>query len=176
MTAPGNGDRRIALKTIVVGGSAVFGVGAAAPALRLALAPVTDGAKSEDTWIRIAKLADLKDGEPRRVPVLAEVTDAWTKYTKENLGAVWLIRNRDEVRAMSVTCPHLGCGIEKSEKGFGCPCHTSNFDGAGKRVSGPSPRDMDSMETRVVGDGADRSIEVKFKKYRQGIPEREEIG
>jgi quinol---cytochrome c reductase iron-sulfur subunit, bacillus type len=176
MAQSSNEDRRGALKTIVVGGSAVFGAGAAVPALRLAMAPVLSATHTEGRWIRIARLADLKDGEPKRVAVISEVTDAWTKYARENLGAVWLLRNRDEVRALSVTCPHLGCGIEKSEAGFGCPCHTSNFDPMGKRVSGPSPRDMDPLETRVVGDGPERSVEVRFMKYRQGVPEREEIG
>jgi len=176
MAQSSNEDRRGALKTIVVGGSAVFVAGAALPAGRLAMAPMLSATHTEGRWIRIARLEDLKDGEPKRVPVISEVTDAWTKYARENLGAVWLLRNRDEVRAFSVTCPHLGCGIEKSEAGFGCPCHTSNFDPTGKRVSGPSPRDMDSLETRVLGDGADRAIEVRFQKFRQGIPEREEIG
>jgi quinol---cytochrome c reductase iron-sulfur subunit, bacillus type len=176
MAQSSNEDRRGALKTIVIGGSAVFVGGAVVPAARLAMAPVLSATHVEGRWIRIARLSDLKDGEPKRVPVISEVTDAWTKYARENLGAVWLLRNRDEVRAFSVTCPHLGCGIEKSEGGFGCPCHTSNFDAAGKRVSGPSPRDMDTLETRVVGDGAERAIEVRFQKFRQGIPEREEIG
>jgi menaquinol-cytochrome c reductase iron-sulfur subunit len=176
MTKSDDGDRRGALKTIVVGGSAVFVAGAGLPAVRLALAPAFQTTKSEGRWIKVARLSDLKDGEPKRVPIISEVVDAWTKYNKENLGAVWLLKNRDEVRALSVTCPHLGCGIEKSEHGFGCPCHTSSFDPAGKRLAGPSPRDMDSLDTRVIGDGDDRSIEVRFKKYRQGVPEREEIG
>jgi menaquinol-cytochrome c reductase iron-sulfur subunit len=176
MAQDGNTGRRDALKTIVVGGSAVFVAGAAAPAVRLAMAPAFEHTHTEGKWIRVARLSDLKDAEPKRVAIISEVTDAWTKYAKENLGAVWLIKNRDEVHAFSVTCPHLGCGIEKAEKGFGCPCHTSVFDDAGKRVSGPSPRDMDAIDTRVSGDGAERSIEVRFKKFRQGIPEREEIG
>jgi menaquinol-cytochrome c reductase iron-sulfur subunit len=176
MTKSGNDDRRTALKAIVVGGSAVFGGVAAAPSIAVALAPAITSSKGDDRWTRVARLSDLKDGEPKRVPVLAEVTDGFTRYTRENLGAVWLMRNRDEVRALSVTCPHLGCGVEKAESGFGCPCHTSVFDATGKRTAGPSPRDMDSMDTRVVGEGADRIIEVQFKKYRQGIPEREEVG
>jgi menaquinol-cytochrome c reductase iron-sulfur subunit len=176
MAHTGDGNRRVALKTIVVGGSAIFGVGAAGPAVRLAMAPALDHTKTEGRWIKVALLSDLKDGEPKRVPIISEVVDAWTKYNRENLGAVWLMKDRDEVRALSVTCPHLGCGIEKQDKGFGCPCHTSAFDGAGKRMSGPSPRDMDPIEARVIGDGAERSIEVRFKKFRQGVPEREEIG
>jgi menaquinol-cytochrome c reductase iron-sulfur subunit len=170
------GDRRVVLKTIVAGGSAAFGAGIGVPVLRTALAPAVSASQGSDKWIRLARLNDLKDGEPKRVPVISEVTDAWTKYARENLGAVWLLRNRDEVRALSVTCPHLGCGVEKTPTGFGCPCHTSNFDTAGKRTAGPSPRDMDSLDTRVVGEPTERYVEVRFKKYRQGIPEREEIG
>jgi menaquinol-cytochrome c reductase iron-sulfur subunit len=174
--AHGGDDRRGALKTIVVGGSAVFVAGTAGPAIKLAMAPALGNTKTEGRWIRVARLADLKDGEPKRVPVISEVVDAWTKYAKENVGAVWLLRNRDEVRALSVTCPHLGCGIEKSANGFGCPCHTSAFDANGKRVSGPSPRDMDPVEARAVGDKDERWVEVRFLKFRQGVPEREEIG
>ena len=140
------------------------------------MAPALETTHTEGKWIRVAKLSDLKDGEPKRVPVISEVVDAWTKYNRENIGAVWLLKNRDEVRALSVTCPHLGCGIEKSTEGFGCPCHTSAFDKGGKRVSGPSPRDMDPIDARVVGDKDERSVEVRFKKYRQGVPDREEIG
>jgi cytochrome b6-f complex iron-sulfur subunit/menaquinol-cytochrome c reductase iron-sulfur subunit len=175
--AHGDGDdRRGALKTIVVAGSAIFGAGTAGPALRLAMAPALETTHTEGKWIRVARLSDLKDGEPKRVPVISEVVDAWTKYNRENIGAVWLLKNRDEVRALSVTCPHLGCGIEKSAEGFGCPCHTSSFDKGGKRVAGPSPRDMDPIDARVVGDKDERSVEVRFKKYRQGVPDREEIG
>jgi menaquinol-cytochrome c reductase iron-sulfur subunit len=168
--------RRGALKTIVAVGSAIFVGGAATPAVVVALAPALSKSQSNDKWVRVARLSDLRDGEPRRAAVLSEMTDAFTRYARENLGAVWLLRSGDEVRALSVTCPHLGCGVERSEKGFGCPCHTSAFDPLGKRLSGPSPRDMDPIDARVVGDGADRLVEVRFKKYRQGVSEREEIG
>ena len=176
MTDSGNDDRRGALKVIVAGGSALFGGVIAAPAVGLAVAPALEKSQGGEKWIRVARLSDLKDGEPKRTAVISEMTSCFTKFAKENLGAVWLLRNRDEVRALSVTCPHLGCGVEKAENGFGCPCHTSAFDAAGKRTAGPSPRDMDPVDTRVVGDGADRIVEVRFKKYRQGVPEREEIG
>jgi menaquinol-cytochrome c reductase iron-sulfur subunit len=177
MTQAGNdGDgRRKALKNLVVGGTAVVAVGTAAPPVRVLLGPVFDTAGSKEKWTRVARLADLTDGKPKRVAVVAEMQDAWTRYEHENLGAVWLLRDKDEVRALSVTCPHLGCGIEFTGSDFGCPCHTSSFDAAGKRKSGPSPRDMDPVDTRVIGDGAERIVEIKFKKYRQGVAHREEI-
>lgn len=169
-------DRRVALKAIVVVGSAIFVGGAAAPAVAVALAPVLSKSSGSDKWVRVARLSDLKEGEPKRAAVISDMTDAFTRYAKENLGAVWLLRQGDHVQALSVTCPHLGCGVERSQNGFGCPCHTSAFDIDGKRVSGPAPRNMDSLDTRIVGEGADRAVEVQFKKFRQGIPEREEIG
>jgi Rieske Fe-S protein len=168
--------RRAVLKTMVVGGSTAFVAGTVVPAGRLLVGPVLAAGHAKGRWISIARLADLAEGESKRVPVIAEVIDGWTRYTRENLGAVWLSRIGDEIRALSVTCPHLGCSVAKSESGFGCPCHASNFDVAGKRVSGPSPRDMDALETRVVGAGAERTIEVRFQKFRQGIPERDEVG
>ncbi len=169
-------DRRGILKAIVAGGSVLFVGGAAAPAAAIALAPALTKSGGHDRWVRVARLADLKDGEPRRAAVISEMTDAFTRYAKENLGAVWLIRSGDQIRALSVTCPHLGCGVEKTPTGFGCPCHTSAFDPTGKRNAGPTPRDMDPMATRVVGEGEERMVEVQFKKFRQGVPEREEIG
>jgi menaquinol-cytochrome c reductase iron-sulfur subunit len=169
-------ERRGALKAVVAVGSVVFIGGAAAPAVTAALSPVLTKSAGAGIWVKVARLDDLKEGEPRRAPVFCELTDAFTRYAKENLGAVWLMRASDQVRALSVTCPHLGCGVEKSESGFGCPCHTSAFDESGHRVAGPAPRDMDPIETRVVGSGPDRVVEVQFKKYRQGVPEREEIG
>lgn len=171
-----NEERRGMLKGLVAAGSAVFVGGVAAPAVTIALAPILKKSDSNEKWVRVARLSDLTEGEPKRAPVISEMTDAFTRYAKENLGAVWLVRTGDSVRALSVTCPHLGCGVEKSPTGYGCPCHTSVFDPSGKKVSGPAPRDMDVMETRVVGEGIDRTVEVQFKKYRQGIPEREEIG
>jgi len=181
MAHPGDDDsvddeRRGALKAAVALGSAAFVGAIAAPPVTAAIAPALTKSEGAENWVRVARFADLKEGEPRRAAVLSEMTDAFTRYAKENLGAVWLIRTGDQVRALSVTCPHLGCCVERSENGFGCPCHTSAFDSMGKRTAGPAPRDMDPIETRVAGAGGDRMVEVCFKKFRQGVPEREEIG
>jgi menaquinol-cytochrome c reductase iron-sulfur subunit len=177
MARDGNDEhgRRSTLKKLVTGGTAVVAAGTALPPVRLLLAPVFDASGAKEKWTRVARLADLADGKPKRVAVVAEMRDAWTRYDRENLGAVWLLRDKDEVRALSVTCPHLGCGIEFTGTDFGCPCHTSSFDQDGKRKSGPSPRDMDAIDARVIGDGPERVVEVKFKKYRQGVAGREEI-
>jgi Rieske Fe-S protein len=78
------------------------------------------------------------------------------------------------VRAWSVTCPHLGCAIDRSATGpgFACPCHDSTFDGEGRRLTGPSPRDLDSLDTRVE----DGFVLVDFRRFRQGTPDKLPIG
>jgi menaquinol-cytochrome c reductase iron-sulfur subunit len=112
------------------------------------------------------------------VRVVADATDAWTVSPNETLGAVWLLRDRDEVRALTAVCPHLGCSIDLAPDGagFACPCHDSAFDRDGTRRSGPSPRDMDPVPARVTGAGGDRVVEVELRRFRTGVAHREEIG
>ena len=85
------------------------------------------------------------------------------------LGAIWVIREGEKIRAMSASCPHLGCGIELNDdkKSFNCPCHASRFALSGAPETGPSPRPMDPLATRVV----DGWLEVDFRRYRDGTAE-----
>jgi menaquinol-cytochrome c reductase iron-sulfur subunit len=92
------------------------------------------------------------------------------------LGSVWLVRRGDTVLAFSSVCPHLGCSVnavgvtEGKPGGFACPCHTSAFDEAGKRTSGPSPRDLDPLNTKIE----DGFVAVEFRRFRIGIEDRVE--
>lgn len=166
-------DRRNALKVIAVTGG-IAGAGALAlPAARFVVAPAAGGAGG-GRWIRTVALEALKEGEPKRVALVADHKDAWTLEKQVELGAVWLLREGDAVKAWSVVCPHLGCAVDKSatEPGFNCPCHDSSFDPAGRRLSGPSPRDMDALATRVE----DGFVVVEFQRFRQGTPEKTPMG
>jgi cytochrome b6-f complex iron-sulfur subunit/menaquinol-cytochrome c reductase iron-sulfur subunit len=119
-------------------------------------------------------LHSLTEGEPKKVSIVADQRDAWTLTKDVELGAVWLIRQGDRVLALSATCPHLGCSVNRSAdaSGFACPCHTSTFDAAGHRTAGPSPRDMDPLDTRVDGG----FVLVDFRRYRMSVPGRVEVG
>ncbi|MDP8999521.1 MAG: ubiquinol-cytochrome c reductase iron-sulfur subunit [Myxococcota bacterium] len=166
-------NRRTALKTLVVAGGAV-GCGAlAAPAVRLLLAPAGGGSVG-GRWIRTLRLDALSDGEPKRASLIADHRDAWTLEKAVELGAVWLLRTGEGVRAWSVTCPHLGCAIDRGANavGFNCPCHDSSFDPDGRRLSGPSPRDLDALATRVE----DGFVLVEFRRFQQGIAEKVTVG
>lgn len=166
-------DRRGALRTLAVAGG-VIGCGALAlPAVRVLVAPAAGGASS-GRWIPTVRLETLHEGQAKRVVLIADHRDAWTLEKAVQLGAAWLLRTGDLVQAWSTTCPHLGCAVDRSATapGFVCPCHDSSFDPDGRRLSGPSPRDLDSLATRI-DDGV---VLVEFHRFRQGTPDKTPIG
>jgi Rieske Fe-S protein len=142
------------------------------PTVRFLLAPVSSGAGAGN-WIKTVPLDSLSDGEVKRVALVADHRDAWELEKQVELGAAWLLRKGSAVVAWSTVCPHLGCAIGKaaSGPGFNCPCHDSSFDADGQRQTGPSPRGMDSLATRVD----DGFVMVQFQRFRQGTPEKDPI-
>jgi menaquinol-cytochrome c reductase iron-sulfur subunit len=167
------GGRRAALKTLACAGGAVGCAALATPTVRFLVAPATGGAGS-GRWIKAVPFASLGEGEPKRVALVADHRDAWTLEKQMELGAAWLLRHGDAVTAWSVVCPHLGCAVTRSGSGpgFYCPCHDSAFDADGNRLTGPSPRALDALATRIEGG----VVMVDFQRFRQGIPEKEPVG
>lgn len=166
-------SRRGALRALVVGGGVVGTCAIVAPTVSFLAAPARGGA-GEGRWIRTVPLDSLRDGEPKRVALISDRRDAWTLEKAVELGAAWLLRTGETVRAWSVVCPHLGCavGLSASGPGFYCPCHDSSFEPDGRRINGPSPRDLDSLATRVE-DGV---VLVEFQRFQQGIAVKVSIG
>jgi Rieske Fe-S protein len=146
----------------------VVAAAAAAPTLAVVVSPLASAGNAAARWVRAARLDQLKDGEPRRVAMIADRRDAWTVERDVELGSVWLVRQGDQVVAFSSVCPHLGCSVNSVPGGFQCPCHTSAFDAAGKRTAGPSPRDLDTLETKVEGG----QVLVAFRRFRIGASEK----
>ncbi len=166
-------DRRTVLKVLtgVLGGGAAAIV--AGPAVRAIVAPVTlDPVRGVGDFVRLANLEQVpEDGTPLNVAVVIEQPeDAWNKLPPTQVGAVFLVREGTNVTAFSTICPHLGCGIDyvPDQSAFACPCHESSFAKDGAVAAGPSPRGMDTLETRVV-EGA---IEVKFEKFKIGTSDK----
>jgi menaquinol-cytochrome c reductase iron-sulfur subunit len=168
-----NSDRRKVLKALAAAGGAV-GCGAlAVPTVRFLVAPASGGGGG-GRWIKTVALDALHEGEPKRVALVSDRRDAWTLEKAVELGAAWLVRKGDAVIAYSVTCPHLGCAVDRASNGpgFYCPCHDSSFDVAGGKLNGPSPRALDALETRIE----DGFVLVHFERFRQGIPEKVAVG
>jgi Rieske Fe-S protein len=165
-------NRRDALKTVAAVAGAV-GCGAlAVPTVRFLVAPAL-GAAGAGKWIKTVPLDALSEGEPKRVALVADRRDAYTLEKDVELGAAWLLRKGSEIVAWSIVCPHLGCAVDRSAAGpgFNCPCHDSSFDADGKRLTGPSPRGLDTLAAKVE-DGA---VHVEFQRFRQGTPEKEPV-
>lgn len=167
-------ERRGALQALVALGSLAYAGAIAAPAARYIASVGSKDGQGRARWVRVGRVADLPAGEPRRLHVVGDERDAFTLTRDQMLGSVWVVREGAGVRAMSATCPHLGCSIDVNadKKSFGCPCHASRFAISGATEAGPSPRGMDPLETRVV----DGWIEVDFRRFRQGTTTREEVG
>lgn len=166
-------ERRRALTLLVAAGGAAFACALAVPASVFVTAPLRERGKGGANWVKTVRLASLDEGVPKKVGIVADQRDAWTVAKDVELGAVWLVREGARVRALSATCPHLGCSIQAlPSRAFGCPCHTSEFDPSGRKVRGPSPRDMDALETKIE----EEYVFVDFHRFRTGTDAREEIG
>lgn len=133
-------------------------------------------------FLRVTSLAALPDGTPRRFPVVADRTDAWNRFAKEPIGAVFLRRTGDPdnpVQALHVVCPHAGCHVQYKQAPDGgkffCPCHGASFDLSGKRLEDPSesPRPMDELEVdpQRLQQG---EVWVKFQNFKTGTSEKVE--
>jgi menaquinol-cytochrome c reductase iron-sulfur subunit len=173
-SAPG-GEVDPARRALIVLGGVLYAAAIAVPAVGFATGASPAATDGKARWVRVGRLADLEPGKPRRLKVVADERDAFTVTKDQVLGSVWLIREGEGVRALSATCPHLGCSIDASAdaKSFGCPCHASRFSLAGVVEEGPSPRAMDPLDARVTADGL---VEVDFRRFVTGISARKEAG
>src|SRR5262245_38915632 len=126
---------------------------------------------------RVASVEALPaDGTPVRVPVIADLTDAWNREPNQPVGAVYLRKTAQGVECFNAICPHAGCsvGYAADRKVFQCPCHTSSFQLTGQRIlPSPSPRDMDALK---IDEAKLQSGEVwvQFVNYYPGKEHREE--
>jgi Rieske Fe-S protein len=163
-------SRRRALEVLAVGG-AVCAAAVGVPGVQMLVAPARGGAGGA-LWVKTVRIDSLADGVPKRVAIVADRVDAWTLEKSVQLGAVWLVRRGAAVECYSATCPHLGCSVAMTEGAFNCPCHDSGFTLDGKRTGGPSPRDMDVLETKLD----DGFVVVGFRRFRQGVSDKVQIG
>lgn len=134
----------------------------------------TGGKTESGGFVPVAKLSELKSEKPIQKAIVATQYDAWNKLENVNMGSVWMVKeDNGEIKAFSSICPHLGCiyGFNTGENIFVCPCHVSGFSLEGKRLKGPSPRDLDRLEMKIEGD----EILVRYQKFISGIPQKKVV-
>jgi menaquinol-cytochrome c reductase iron-sulfur subunit len=111
--------------------------------------------------------------EPVMRTIQIEQVDGWRKAVSEK--AVYVTKDsQGQLRVLSSICPHLGCTVpwNKEKNQFVCPCHGARFAADGTRVSGPSQRGMDTLETSVENG----QVLVRFQYFRQLVSDKEVIG
>jgi Rieske Fe-S protein len=175
--APAEGRRGFFASAIAIVLGAVAYLTPAAVSVVSFLNPLRQKSQAGE-FVRLASLADL-DETPRKFSVIADRQDAWNRFPKEPVGAVYLRRlPGDQVEAIHVICPHAGCSVSLAEyedpstkqkhKKFACPCHNASFDLSGKRLDAvsPSPRDLDTLEVEVRNG----EVLVRFQNFRTGTP------
>jgi menaquinol-cytochrome c reductase iron-sulfur subunit len=170
---PSPQNRRSFLGALVALGSIFVGALLSVPLIRFAIFPL------------IRRTTDLKNSpvgsisefssliEPAMRTIQIEQIDGWRKTVSEKI--VYITKDRrDQLCVLSSICPHLGCTVpwNKEKKQFICPCHGGTFSADGSRVSGPSQRGMDTLETSVQ----DGQLQVRFQYFRQLVSDKEVVG
>ena len=165
--------RRSFLSALLALGSVFVGALLSVPLIRFAIFPL------------IRRTTDLKNSpvgsmsefssltEPAMRTIQIEQIDGWRKTVSEKI--VYITKDqRNQLSVLTSICPHLGCTVpwNKEKKQFICPCHGGTFSADGSRVSGPSQRGMDTLETSVQ----DGQLLVRFQYFRQLVSDKEVVG
>jgi len=158
-------DRRTLLKSWQAFATAVAALSAIPAGLFFALGGRTRGSgpAGPDEWIDLGPAADLFDGPWRARRFRRQIEDRWKTTIVDE--SVYLRRRGEAIEAVSALCTHTGCLVQRVSNGFGCPCHQSDFDEEGKPISGPAPRPLDRLETKVEAG----RLKLRFVKFRPGL-------
>ncbi len=109
--------------------------------------------KRRSTWWPAAALDDLPDNEPTPIAIRVTREDGYSQVVERQV--VFLVKTgASEVTALSSTCTHLGCRVSwnADDQTLKCPCHGGVFDRSGAVKSGPPPKPLDTLPTRVDGE------------------------
>jgi Rieske Fe-S protein len=158
-------DRRTLLKSWHALATAVAALSAIPAGLFFALGARGKGSSgaAADEWIDLGLATEISEGPWKARRFRREIEDRWKKTVVDE--SVYLRRRGDSIDAVSAICTHTGCLVQRAPAGFGCPCHKSDFDEEGKPTSGPAPRPLDRLETRIEGE----RLKLRFVKFRPGL-------
>jgi menaquinol-cytochrome c reductase iron-sulfur subunit len=166
-------SRRSFLGALLAVGGFFVGALLSVPLIRFALFPLL----RRTTELKESSVGALTDFSSLTEPVMRtiqiEQVDGWRKAVSEK--AVYVAKGRQgKLLVLTSICPHLGCTVpwNKEKNQFVCPCHGATFAADGTRVSGPSLRGMDTLETSVQ----DGQLLARFQYFRQLVSDKEVIG
>ena len=123
----------------------------------------------KENWVKVANVQSIPDGEPVRLNFIQSEMDAYAEQKKVH--SVWIVkRSPSEIAVYSPICPHAGCYFNWNAqlRLFECPCHGSVFKVDGSVISGPAPRQLDTLPIKVENG----TLFVVWKRFKSGIPEK----
>jgi menaquinol-cytochrome c reductase iron-sulfur subunit len=165
-------SRRSFLGALLGFGTVVMGAALSVPLIRFALHPLLTKT-TEIGWSNVGKLDEFASlAAPAKRLIKVEQRDAWREIISEK--AIYVLPPKGgTVRILSPICPHLGCSIpwNEAKQEFICPCHVAVFAMDGAKISGPAPRSMDDLESKVE----DGMLKVRYRYFRQLIPTKEPL-
>ena len=165
-------DRRSFLAGLLAAGSATVGALLAIPLVRFTLHPVF-ARTTEKSWSDVGKMDDFQNLDtPVKKLITIEQRDGWRRTMTEK--PVYVSKDaQGQLIVLSAVCTHLGCTVPwvEKEKRFICPCHLGNFAPDGTLLSGPPPRSMDRLETKIEGG----ILKTQYQFFRQLIRTKEEL-
>ena len=143
------------LSLTTVGLGAMIGAVIAVPATAYLLAPVTKEATFQP--VLLGKVSQFT-GETGFTPTPATyIEDPSNAATSSGLAFVhYTDKSNTDWHAedamfivWSNRCTHVGCPVQATGVGFGCPCHGSQFDRQGARTAGPATRPLDRFQWEI---------------------------
>lgn len=142
------------------------------PLIRFALFPLL----RPTTEVKPSPIGSLSEfsslSQPVARPIQIERVDGWRKAISEK--TVYVTKDsHGQLCVLSSICPHLGCTVPwvSGKNAFICPCHGAVYSPDGKRISGPSLRGMDTLETTFQ----DGQLMVRFQYFRQLVADKEVV-
>lgn len=153
---------------LLAGALALVGVALNVPPfLSVLFAQVRTGGKG--AFVTVGPTKDLKTGVPTSLTLTDVEQDAYLRQSV--VRSVWAVKSTSgDIVVYTPVCPHLGCQYswDSASARFVCPCHTSIWTIDGKLISGPSPRDLDTLPSKVQNG----VLLVRWEHYKLATPQK----
>lgn len=167
-------DRRRFIGWLLSISGAVVAVLLCIPLVRESLYPVFAKGTGGVDWSDLGPADQYASlAAPSRQVVKIKVLDGWRQTVSEKV--VYVTKSATgQVEVLTAVCPHLGCEVAwvPAQDHFHCPCHGGTFAPDGKYISGPPPRGMDTLPTKVQNG----RLMVQYEYFQNLVPAKQVIG
>ena len=124
---------------------------------------------NQGAYVRVAAVKDIPIGEPFGISFVEESQDAY-QFSMLPHSVYVLKTSETDLVVYSPVCPHLGCQVffDRQKREYVCPCHNSVFSVDGTRISGPTPRSLDTLPSKIEkGD-----LFVQWVQFKPGVSDK----